>query len=131
MSIVYPISSLPVIEDLKVKQAKTFYKSYALQLNDAEWDLSNGTIYFKVQSAYSDNTPLITLSLDDTKMDDALKGQFTIQLTPEQTNKTPGQYLYEIRLVIAEGDSLFPNGLDIILYEGKFVITDTIFGAII
>jgi len=131
MSIVYPISSLPVIEDLKVKQAKTFYKSYALQLNDAEWDLSNGTIHFKVQSAYSDNTPLITLSLDDTKMDDALKGQFTIQLTPEQTNKTPGQYLYEIRLVIAEDDSLFPNGLDIILYEGKFVITDTIFGAII
>jgi len=34
-------------------------------------------------------------------------------------------------LVIAEDDSLFPNGLDIILYEGKFVITDTIFGAII
>jgi hypothetical protein len=86
----------------------TFYRENTVNINLAftDVDLTGATVYFTVKTVpdadVTDSTAVITK--DITSHTDAAAGLTTIALTPTDTDVTPGDYGYDIKLKKASGE---------------------------
>lgn len=86
-------------------------------------DITGSTIYFTVKKELKDEIPLISKSITDHL--DPVNGLTTINLTKEDTNRRIGKYLFDIQLVLTDGQvhTIFPKGARQL---GELIITPTI-----
>ncbi len=86
----------------------TFYRENTVNINltFTDVDLTGATVYFTIK-VDSDTDPADTtaiISKDLTVHTDPLLGKTTISLSPTDTDKTPGDYKYDIKLKKSTGD---------------------------
>lgn len=76
-----------------------------LKENNTPLDITGMTIFFTVKPALTDDltdsTAIITKNV--TSLTDPTSGIATIDLTPSDTNKTPGIYYYDVQFKDADG----------------------------
>ncbi len=86
----------------------SFYKENTVNINLTfiGVDLTGATVYFTIKTIPDDNATDTTaiIKKDVTVHTDALNGNTTISLTPVETDKTAGDYRYDIKLKKATGE---------------------------
>lgn len=89
-------------QDKKIYQAASYFDSIRLQNDSGEPVLlpAGAKIIFGVKDYFTSNY-LIKKVLDQ---NDELDGVYTIYLTPEDTDKLPAEYYYDVSVQTAEGD---------------------------
>ncbi|RLI98315.1 MAG: hypothetical protein DRO99_01040 [Candidatus Aenigmatarchaeota archaeon] len=114
----YSFSKLPIEETYVIRKGATFYQPFKLYLNGDPWDLSNATVKFIVKD--DSGNEIVSQELASSDMDSAATGEFTIRF--ETSSIEAGEYNFEMWLVIASGDDIFPDGLSLCLLAGSFVV---------
>jgi hypothetical protein len=77
-----------------------------VQINDADGngiDLTGSTLFFTVKSDLTDSDDNAAISKDITSHTDAVNGTTEINLSPTDTNISPGGYHYDLQLVDSSG----------------------------
>jgi hypothetical protein len=86
----------------------SFYKenTVTIDLNFTDVDLTGATVYFTLKSDYDDDATDSTalISKDVTVHTNPTAGETAVILTPTDTNITPGNYYYDVKLEKASGE---------------------------
>jgi len=81
-------------------------KEYLLTFVDDEGDaipITDWTVFFTVKKSYADADDDAEISKDVTEHYDAEGGITKIALTPDDTDVTPGKYVYDVQVKKADG----------------------------